>query len=86
MTGNELLTGPEVARILKIGRTSAFELMASGRLPVVRVTPGGRGIRVHRDDLQAWVDAQRAEGRKAVEREQLITDIREAGRAYRRRA
>jgi len=53
--GPWLLDGREVARLLGIGRTKAFQLMATGELPVVRI---GRCVRVSRVALQAWVDEQ----------------------------
>lgn len=75
----DLLTASDVARILKIDRSSAYDLMASGALPVIRPTVGGKSVRVHPADLEAWIDGQRAEQRRRIEAETLVTDIRRAG-------
>jgi excisionase family DNA binding protein len=48
-----LLDSREVARLLGIGRTKAFTMMARCELPVVRI---GRCVRVSRIALLAWVD------------------------------
>lgn len=50
-----LLDSREVARLLGIGRTKAFQLMATGDLPVVRI---GRCARVPRLALQSWIADQ----------------------------
>jgi excisionase family DNA binding protein len=47
-----LLDSREVSHLLGIGRTKAFEMMARGDLPVVRI---GRCVRVPREALAAWV-------------------------------
>ena len=47
-----LVDSREVARLLGIGRTKAFELMARDELPVVRI---GRSVRVLRAALDCWV-------------------------------
>jgi excisionase family DNA binding protein len=47
-----LLDSREVSRVLGIGRTKAFEMMARAELPVVRI---GRCVRVPRDALAAWI-------------------------------
>ncbi|TMC54241.1 MAG: helix-turn-helix domain-containing protein [Chloroflexi bacterium] len=47
-----LIDSREVARLLGIGRTKAFELMARQELPVVRI---GRCRRVSRKALEEWV-------------------------------
>jgi excisionase family DNA binding protein len=49
----ELLTPVEVQRILGIGRNATYELLASGRLPPVRVTP--RRILVTRQALEVFL-------------------------------
>lgn len=51
----ELLTVPEAARALRIGRNLAYALVARGELPSVRL---GRIIRVPRGALARWLDAQ----------------------------
>jgi excisionase family DNA binding protein len=50
-----LLDSLEVARLLGIGRTKTFQLMATGQLPVVRI---GRCARVSRLALQVWIADQ----------------------------
>jgi excisionase family DNA binding protein len=48
-----LLRVSEVARLLSISRSRAYELVASGTIPgVVRL---GNSIRVRKADLEAWV-------------------------------
>jgi excisionase family DNA binding protein len=48
-----LLTGTEVAAALGVSRAAAYAMMASGRLPVVRI---GRGVRVPAEALALWVE------------------------------
>ena len=50
-----LLTLPEVATILTIPESKAYELARRGELPTV-VIPGGKYVRVRRADLDVWVD------------------------------
>ena len=50
-----LLRVEDVRRVLRIGRSQAYALCASGQLPVVRI---GRSVRVPAEDLHAWVRAQ----------------------------
>jgi excisionase family DNA binding protein len=50
-----LLRAAEVAAALGVGRATAYELMASGALPTVRI---GRTVRVPRAGLEAWVRRQ----------------------------
>lgn len=50
-----LVDSREVARLLRIGRTKAFQLMAREELPVVRI---GRCVRVPRAALEMWVTEQ----------------------------
>ena len=54
-----LLTVPETARLLRIGRNTVYELVARGELPAVRL---GRVIRIPRHRLLAWIDAQSKDG------------------------
>lgn len=49
---SDLLRVEEVARVLGIGRTKAFEMVARRELPVVRM---GRLVRVPRAALEAWI-------------------------------
>lgn len=48
-----LLRPLEAARLLGIGHSKLFEMMASHDLPVVRL---GRCVRIPRQDLLLWVD------------------------------
>ena len=50
-----LLRVPEAAEIASVGRTTAYQLIASGAWPVVRV---GNAVRVPLAGLRAWVEAQ----------------------------
>jgi excisionase family DNA binding protein len=47
-----LIDSREVARLLSIGRTKAFTMMAREELPVVRI---GRSVRVSRRALEMWI-------------------------------
>ena len=53
--GPWLLENREVARLLGIGRTKTFQLMASGDLPTIRL---GRCVRVPAAALSLWITAQ----------------------------
>ena len=52
-----LLRVPEVAKALGLGRSTIYELIAKGELPVVRV---GRAIRVSAAAVQKWVTEHEA--------------------------
>ena len=47
-----VLTVPEVARALRIGRNHAYELIRDGRLPALRI---GRAIRVPRAAVERLI-------------------------------
>ncbi len=49
----EWLTVPEAAEELRIPRTRAYDLIASGDLPAVRI--GERSIRVNRKELEKFL-------------------------------
>ncbi len=49
----EWLTVPEVAEELKIPRSRAYDLVAQGELPAVRI--GERSIRVNRRQLEKFL-------------------------------
>jgi len=57
-----LLRAEEVARLLGVGRTKVYELMATGELPAARI---GRLVRVPRPALDCWI-AERAGDRRAA--------------------
>ncbi len=48
-----LLRAEEVATKLSVGRATAYEMMAGGVLPTVRI---GRSVRVPLRALEAWVE------------------------------
>lgn len=52
-SARDVLTVREVQQILGIGRNATYELIASGRLPSVRVTP--RRIVVTKKALEAFL-------------------------------
>ena len=58
---HEWLKVPEVAKVLRIVRSRAYELVADGEIPSVRI---GRSVRVNRRELKRWLEGQRygAEG------------------------
>ena len=58
VAGLQLLTVPDVARLLSIGRTSVYTLIQSGALQVVRVGNPGR-IRVLVVSLHAYIEQQK---------------------------
>ncbi len=53
---HEYLKVPEVARIIRVARSRAYELVAEGEIPSVRI---GRSVRVSRRDLDRWLEEQR---------------------------
>lgn len=54
MPNQPLLVRPiEAARLLGIGRSKLFEMLARNELPVVRL---GRCVRIPRADIVRWVD------------------------------
>lgn len=48
-----LLTIPQVAKALNLGRTKVYELIWKEHLPVQKF---GRAIRVSKEDLQHWLE------------------------------
>jgi excisionase family DNA binding protein len=50
-----LLTVPETAKLLRISRNLAYDLVARGEIPAVRL---GRVIRIPRGALEQWVARQ----------------------------
>jgi excisionase family DNA binding protein len=56
-TRREWLTVPEVARLLGVPRTRAYELIQRGELPAVRL--GERTIRVNRQELERFLLEER---------------------------
>lgn len=56
MRDNEWLTLTEVQRVLSLGRTKTYQLVATGEIPAVRI---GRVLRVNREELGSWLDSKR---------------------------
>jgi excisionase family DNA binding protein len=52
----EWLSLKDVQHLLGIGRTKAYELVATGELPAIRI---GRCIRVNRKELDEWLQDRR---------------------------
>ena len=52
---HEWLKVPEVAEVLRIARSRAYELVGSGEIPSVRI---GRSVRVSRKELDRWLEEQ----------------------------
>jgi excisionase family DNA binding protein len=53
--GRLLLDSREVARLLGIGRSKVYMMLALGQLPTVRL---GRCVRVPRPALERWLEAE----------------------------
>jgi excisionase family DNA binding protein len=56
-----LLRVDEAATRLGLARSTVYQLVADGTLPVVRI---GRAVRVPVADLDAWVKAQTTDGHR----------------------
>jgi len=54
-----LVSVPEAARILSLGRSKTYLLVSRGVLPSLRI---GRSVLVPLEELRAWVAQRRAEG------------------------
>jgi excisionase family DNA binding protein len=50
-----LLTVKDLEAELQLGRTRTYELVRSGKIPVLRI---GRVVRIPREALRRWVEAQ----------------------------
>jgi len=50
-----LLTIPQVAKTLNLGRTKVYHLIATKQLPVMRF---GRAVRVSSSSLKRWIEQQ----------------------------
>ena len=57
-----LLTVRDLEIELQLGRTRTYELVRSGAIPVVRI---GRVVRIPRDALCRWVEAQASRSKGA---------------------
>ena len=52
----EFLKVPEVAEVLRIARSRAYELVAEGDIPSIKI---GRSLRVSRTELDRWLEERR---------------------------
>jgi excisionase family DNA binding protein len=48
-----LVKADEAAKMIGVGRTKVYEMMASGKLPIVRI---GSAVRVNRQRLLEWIE------------------------------
>ena len=55
LTGKRTYTVGEIAKILGIGRTSAYKLIRSGQFQTVRI---GSAIRISKASFDDWLDKQ----------------------------
>ena len=55
-TRHEFLKVTEIAQELRIARSKAYELVANGTIPAVKI---GRSVRVRRKELERWLEGQR---------------------------
>jgi excisionase family DNA binding protein len=58
-----LLRVGEAAELASVSRTTAYELVARGSWPCVRVGEGGTGVRVVYSALVEWIEANTRCGR-----------------------
>jgi len=63
-----LLTVPQAAELLQISRDLAYELVARGELPHIRLGMAGRVIRVPRFGLEQWIAREAGVPAAAVEK------------------
>lgn len=59
---NSLLRGKEVAQALNVSKALAYNLMAKGEIPTVRL---GRSVRVRPEDLEQFI-SERVSQKKRV--------------------
>lgn len=55
-----VIRAEEAARMLGIGRTKVYALIATGEIPTIRL---GRSVRIPVEGLRAWIAAQTKPGR-----------------------
>lgn len=56
---DQILTLKEVAAYLKLAEKTSYRLASEGKLPGFKV---GGSWRFKREDLEAWIDSQKAKG------------------------
>jgi excisionase family DNA binding protein len=54
-----LLKVPQVAELLACSIATVYALIERGQLPAVKIGVGTGGVRVTREDLQAFIDSRR---------------------------
>ncbi len=59
-----LLKAPEVAKLLGLGRSKVFAMVAAGELPVIRI---GRSVRIPRQALERWIRDQTMDVRQGAD-------------------
>jgi excisionase family DNA binding protein len=60
MSGEELLRPwPDLGQLLQVSRSTAYMLIATGEIPAVRI--GSKITRVRRQDVEAFLEAHKAE-------------------------
>jgi excisionase family DNA binding protein len=52
---DQMLRAEDIARIWGVSLPTAYRMMASGEIPVVRL---GRRVRVSRRELERWIERQ----------------------------
>ncbi len=52
-----LIRAEEAAKLLGLGRSKVFQMIAAGELPVIRM---GRSVRVPRAELMRWIESRTA--------------------------
>lgn len=52
---NRILTVPEVATLLRIGKSKAYELVKQPDFPVIRI---GKTLRILKPQLEIWMQNQ----------------------------
>jgi excisionase family DNA binding protein len=72
-----LLKAGDVAKLLGLGRSKVFAMLAVGELPVIRI---GRSVRVPRAALEDWIAerTQRASGRSG-DADPLFAEVEDRG-------
>lgn len=53
--GNDLLTVPEMAKILKISRSKAYALIKEKGFPIIKI---GKCIRISQKSIFSWLNKQ----------------------------
>ena len=57
MDERRLLSVKEVARVLGVSQVTVRRRISTGEIPAVRLGGPGKALRVHPDELAAWIDA-----------------------------